>query len=351
MAKILFSVCGVGLGHASRSSILIKELQKKHEIKIISYGNAIDFLENKFNKIEKIHWFNLYYRKNQISKLKTILFNALKIPEIFIKNQNKFKKIINEFNPDILISDFEAVSVFFSKKFNLSSILISNLHAEKFFNPKMSLSEKIEKKISDELILKIFPKPTHCIVASIIKPEKKIKNTYFFYSVINPEIIKMKSKQGKKILCYFGKEYFNKIIPLLKEFPEKKFVFYGKNVNEKINNIEFKKFSNKEWIKDISECNALLSHGGLLTLNEAIYLNKPIYVIATKQWFERLFNGLTIQKLGFGLLERIPTKTGLEKFFKNHKKYVKNLKNKKNKNENKELIKTINSLIEKEIKK
>jgi uncharacterized protein (TIGR00661 family) len=351
MAKILFSVCGVGLGHASRSKTIIKELMKLHEVKIVSYGDAVNFLEKEFNEINKIYWFKLYYRKNQISKFKTILFNLPLLPSVLLKNYNKFKKIINEFKPDIIISDFDAVGITASKLFNLPSILISNLHAEKFFNPELTLIEKIEQKLSDGIILTFFPKPTHCIVASIIKPEKKIKNTYFFYSVINPEIIKMKSKQGKKILCYFGKEYFNKIIPLLKEFPEKKFVFYGKNVNEKINNIEFKKFSNKEWIKDISECNALLSHGGLLTLNEAIYLNKPIYVIATKQWFERLFNGLTIQKLGFGLLERIPTKTGLEKFFKNHKKYVKNLKNKKNKNENKELIKTINSLIEKEIKK
>ncbi|MBN2127396.1 MAG: hypothetical protein JW703_03310 [Candidatus Diapherotrites archaeon] len=351
MARVLFTVCGVGLGHASRASIIIRELKKKHEIKILTYGDAVEFLEREFDNVEEVDWFKIHFKKGRISKSKTFAFNLPYLPSVSAKNYSKIKKSIDEFKPDVIVSDFDVFGIYASKIFNIPSILISNLHAEKFFQPELNLDEKLEQKLTDDMLLSAFPKPTHCVVTSIIKPTESHENTHFFYSIIDSKIIKAKPVEGTKFLCYFGSEYLEKIIPLLKLFPEKQFVFYGKNSDEKDENIEFRKFSRENWIKDISECNALLCHGGLLTISEAVFLNKPIYVFATKHWFERLFNGSTVQTMGFGLLERKPTKEGLNEFFSRLSEFKKNLKEKKIKVENKELIETINSLIEKETSK
>ncbi|MBU1120605.1 teichoic acid biosynthesis protein, partial [Candidatus Micrarchaeota archaeon] len=61
MARILFTVCGVGLGHATRSSQLIEGLIKEHKVFVVSSGEAHDYLQKKFHYNEKINWFNLVY--------------------------------------------------------------------------------------------------------------------------------------------------------------------------------------------------------------------------------------------------------------------------------------------------
>ncbi|MFH1588697.1 MAG: glycosyltransferase family protein, partial [Candidatus Diapherotrites archaeon] len=245
MAKILYTVCGVGLGHASRASILIKELQKKHEVKIVSYGDAVEFLKKEFSGVQEISWFELYYKKEKLSKTKTIAFNLPKAPFVFSGNLLKLKKIIEEFRPDAIISDFDVFGIYAGKLFNIPTILISNLHAEKFIEMKFELSERIEKKFTDDVLVNLFPKPNYTIVSSIEKPEKKRKNTFFYYTIVNPEIMQIKAKEKDYFLAYFSEKTLEKILPLLEKFPGKKFIVYGKNREIKYKNFEFRKFSKK----------------------------------------------------------------------------------------------------------
>ena len=68
MTRILYSVCGEGMGHASRSRILINYLKKqKHEIKIIAGGKAFNFLSKDFDDIFKCEWPGVVYKNNNQS--------------------------------------------------------------------------------------------------------------------------------------------------------------------------------------------------------------------------------------------------------------------------------------------
>ena len=49
MARVLFTVCGIGMGHAARSSVIIKELMKEHEVLVVSYGDGYNFLKEQFD--------------------------------------------------------------------------------------------------------------------------------------------------------------------------------------------------------------------------------------------------------------------------------------------------------------
>ena len=64
MAKILFTICGIGRGHATRSSVIIDALMKNHEILIVSYDDAYEFLKKKY-RIERITWFKMLYEKDR----------------------------------------------------------------------------------------------------------------------------------------------------------------------------------------------------------------------------------------------------------------------------------------------
>src|SRR3989344_1202849 len=117
MAKILYTVCGVGLGHASRSAAIISKLLKKHDVLITSYGKAYDFLKQ-------------------------------------------------EFKPDIIVTDFDVNGLYIAKLFNLPVVTISNMHILNYLPVEMKPKEKIEYLLTEKPMLDAFSPTDYLFVAS-----------------------------------------------------------------------------------------------------------------------------------------------------------------------------------------
>ncbi len=341
MSKIIISVCGVGLGHAARESALIKELKKNNEVIVTTYGNAFNYLKE-FNPI-KINGFKIIYLNGKYNELLSILINIPVLPIIAIKNFLTFKKLVKEFKPDLIISDYDVFSLYTAKLFNIPSILISNMHAINYFKIKKTNTPLITKILG----LKTLNFFNHLIVLSLKKHENK-KNISFYTMIIKPELLKTKPIEKNYYLVYSNKEQLKQLIPLLKKINQKFVVFGSKG---KAKNIKFyEKYSIKTFTKKLIECKGIMSHGGYSLISEAIHLKKPIYTFTTKEFYERYFNGTIIQELGFGVIEEKPTLKGLTTFMNNTKKYKQNIKKSRIKAENKQVIKQIKKII-KQIKK
>src|SRR3989344_7109038 len=128
MSRILYGLCGVGIGHAVRAKVIINQLRKKHEVMIICSHQPYEYLSKVFDNVHRIDGFELEFKRNSIIKYLTFLKNLSKFS---IKNYNELKKItkkIKEFNPDYVISDWETVSSFIAKKLKIPLISIDNQH-------------------------------------------------------------------------------------------------------------------------------------------------------------------------------------------------------------------------------
>ena len=109
MTKILYGVCGEGLGHASRSRILINHLRKKHEIRIVAGGKAYALLSQEFDGVTRIESARFMYQNNQVLLIPSILSMGYRtlvgsIPSFFTA-----RRIIKEFNPDVVITDADPI--------------------------------------------------------------------------------------------------------------------------------------------------------------------------------------------------------------------------------------------------
>ena len=114
MAKILYGLCGEGLGHASRSRILINYLKKKHDIRIVAGGKAFSYMSKEFDYVYEIESPHFVYKGNEAKLFLTII---RMIFQTFLKTPSsllKVRRIIKEFKPDILITDAEPISFFAS---------------------------------------------------------------------------------------------------------------------------------------------------------------------------------------------------------------------------------------------
>src|SRR4051794_7323954 len=105
--RILYGVVGEGMGHATRSRVLLEALSKNHEIHIVVSGRAQKYLEERFKDVHGIWGLTLSYEDNHVRSRRTLLENLRGAVSGWPHNVRQYFKLIDTFQPDVVISDFE----------------------------------------------------------------------------------------------------------------------------------------------------------------------------------------------------------------------------------------------------
>jgi uncharacterized protein (TIGR00661 family) len=319
---------------------LISELKKNNEVIVTTYGDAFNYLKE-FNPI-KIQGFKIIYLNGVYNELLSILSNIPFLPITTIKNYLIFRKLAKKFKPDLIVSDYDVFSLYASKLFKIPCILVSNMHGLKYSSLKKEPTHRQSSLITGVLGLLPFAFFDYLFILSL-KKKQNTEKIRFYSMIVKPEILKAKPKDKNFYLVYSSKEQLEKIIPLLEKINEK-FIIFGLKGNAK--NIEFyEKYSKELFAEKLIECKGILSHGGYSLMSEAIHLKKPIYSFTSARFYERFFNGATIQELGFGLIEETPSINGLNEFFSKITEFKKNILNSNISDESKKIAEEINKLI------
>jgi len=318
--NILYGVSGEGLGHAFRAISVAKYLEAKgHKILIITYGQAYPIFKDKFSII-RVNGLHVMYHNGEAKNTKTILFNI----KNFSKNISKIDEIIkrvNNFNPDLCITDMEPFSSYISHFYKLPLISLSNQNL--FLCCHFNLQNKFIKDylIAKSIIKAITPTADYYITLSLDNMKLKNKNCYLVSPIIRQEILRIKPKSKKYVVVYLSREN-QSVLNLLKKVKES-FIVYGYNINKKEANLQFKK--KEHFIKDFINCKAIISTSGFTSISEAIYLKKPYLALPLKGQFEQVFNAIYLKRKEFGDYSNKLTLKQLNTFLKNINYYKDNL--------------------------
>jgi len=314
MARILYAVQGEGMGHAIRSSVIIRYLLKKHELVIVSSNRAYRFLLNKFDNVYNIYGFHIVYKNNAVDNLKTFVQNVRKLPEGSVNNLRKLIKLIYRFNPNIIISDFEPFSYLVGTLFGIPIIGIDNIHIAKLC--RLSIPKKYKKHYMTASLCprSLGIKADYYLIPTFFYPKKKNPRKIFLVPpVIRDEIITSKPTDKSHVLVYQTSKSYKALIRLLKKI-DQKFVIYGFNRKSRFSNIVFKRFDERNFIEDLTSCKAVITNGGFGVITEAIYLHKPILSVPVKKNFEQITNAIYVQELGYGKFYEELTTQDIEEF-------------------------------------
>jgi len=203
MANILYGVCGQGYGHSSRSEEIIRHLiQQGHLVKIVSHDSGLKVLSKSF-PVEEINGLRLDYRKNRLDYPGTLFENLKHFPK-FVGSIQKIQKIIEEFNIQLVFTDFEPFSCLLANYNGLPVISFDNHHF--LTNAKVSYPSKYRNEaFFVKIITKLItPKANAYLAVTFFEAKAKDRKSFFFPPVIRREIFKLKPKQGG---VYFGLFY------------------------------------------------------------------------------------------------------------------------------------------------
>lgn len=343
MANILYGVAGEGSGHSSRAKEIISHLEEKgHKVKVISYDRGYRNLSPRFD-VEKIFGLHFAYANNEVQYSLTVLRNLRKTPEA-VKSIDKVSKIVDEFKPKVVFSDFEPISGIVANLKDIPLISIDNQHRltnTKIDYPKKHKQDALAAKTVTNLM--IFNSKA-CLVTAFAETEATNKKTFLFPPILRKEVLETKPKQGDYVLVYLTSR-FQGLVDLLKSI-NKRFVVYGFNQNKKESSLVFKKASQKTFLKDLANCEGVIANAGFTLITESLYLGKPYLALPVAGQFEQVLNAFQVDKLGCGKYYDKLDKEKIESFLYNLDYYRKNLKKYK-REDNSKIFRKIDELVEK----
>ena len=117
--RVLYGVVGEGMGHATRSRVILEHLLAKgHELHIVVSGRAHKFLTDKLGArervvIHEIEGLNLKFEGNDLDVAESILLNLEKAPTALTKNVDVMRKVLEGFEPHLSEACVGSVSEIF----------------------------------------------------------------------------------------------------------------------------------------------------------------------------------------------------------------------------------------------
>jgi uncharacterized protein (TIGR00661 family) len=343
MVKILYSVNGDGLGHATRSVPIIQALSKKHKVKVlVSSVRSGNFMKNYLENVTMYDGVRFIYDKNSVNVHKTITKNARKV----LSRSSNLKIIydlIKKYHPQIIITDCDFPTIIVAKFFKIPIICVCNIHSLSEMNYAVPREYKKIYYAQKMLIKAISNKIDYHVLTTFFYLPVKKKNVFLYPPILREEILKMVPKRKKHYLIYQTSSTDENLVSVLKSVNEK-FIVYGYDNSEIDGNITFRKTNNEQFFKDFKDCKACIANGGYSFISEAVSLHKPILSIPINGQFEQVLNALQIKRLGYGdICNSINQKTLLN-FIKNNDRYYNNIKKHKIE-DNSKIIAKIEGLI------
>lgn len=312
--RILYGVVGEGMGHATRSRVVLEHLLAAgHELQIVVSGRAHAMLSKHFEGVHRIHGLHLIYEDNEVKKARTAFSNLKEalLPASWREglpgNVRQWFELARSFSPDVVISDFESWSYLFAKAHDIPVISVDNMqiisrcqHDDDVFqvDPGGFLLAK-------GIVRSKLPGCYHYVITTFFYPPTKRERTTLVPPILRPEVLGAHSAQGDHVLVYQSGEGAEQLAQVLKAFSNVEFLVYGMRrgiaATEQDGNLTHQPFSETRFVEHLATARAVVAGGGFSLMGEAVYLQKPMLSVPLVGQFEQTLNAIYLQKLGYGL--------------------------------------------------
>ncbi|RSK40855.1 MJ1255/VC2487 family glycosyltransferase [Hymenobacter perfusus] len=302
--NILYGVPGEGLGHATRSKVIIGHLLSQgHEVCVVSSSRAYQMLAANFpGRVHEIRGFHLAYKGLTVSKARTAGLTLRSAPENLRVNFRKYRELLCDFEPEVVISDFESFSFLFAKWKGLPVISIDNMQiiSRAALDVPVPTTERGNLTLARQIVRAKLPGSQHYFISTFFPLPLLKERTTLVPPILRPEVLALRPTRGAHVLVYQSATTQKDLVTQLQLLPGQEFRVYGFNKEENHGNVQLRAFSEAGFLADLASARAVVTNGGFSLISEAVYLRKPVCAVPIPAQFEQFLNAAEIEKLGYG---------------------------------------------------
>ena len=332
--RILYGVAGEGMGHATRSRVVIDALSARHEIEVVVSGRAHDYLkahESGRLGVRRIWGLSIVYEDNAVRNFRTVLENVRgAVAGGWPRNVKAYFDVAEKFRPDVVISDFESWSYLFARRYRLPVISLDNNQiVNRCDHPPDVLAGKEKEFLLAMGVVKAkLPGCFHYLVTSFFFPPVSKPRTTLHSPVLRDEILAARAEPGDHLLVYQTSTSNPRLTEILKRCGVECRIYGLRRdlaADEREGNLLWRPFSERTFVDDLRTARAVVSGGGFTLMSEAVYLRRPMLSVPVRKQFEQILNARYLERLGYGKHADEITEEGLGAFLERVPEYERHL--------------------------
>jgi len=275
-------------------------------VHIVVSGRAKDYLAKRFENVHNIWGYTIGYDGNSVSKLQTVLQNLKGAITGWPQNIKKYFELVDTFEPDVVISDFESFSYLYGKNHRLPVISVDNMQIINRckHDPALLAGHEESFELTRSIVKIKAPGCFHYLITTFFYPEVRKARTTLAPSILRPEILAAKSEPGEHLLVYQTSNTNTQLIEDLKASGHECRIYgFRRDIQEDVRdgNLLFRPFSEAGFIDDLRTSRAVVGGGGYTLMSECVYLKKPMLSVPIGGQFEQVLNALYLDQLNYGM--------------------------------------------------
>lgn len=283
--RILYGANSQGQGHLSKAAVLIPLLEQRgHEVRLITSGPApASGYQFRWHR----HLTGLPYIVEQgcTDYGKTFRSWLRHLPE-FMASLNRVRKLVQTYQPDLILSDFEPITA--SPLIGPHCEVIAVSRQVTLFDRSVPLPETqhLERKLTRSAI-RLFT----CGADRLYGYHYEPTSFRCVPPVVRPEVLRARPEQGDHILVYCHFEEAETLIQwaaarcqLVRAYG------FPKMPRGTQGWVDFRPSSREGMLHDLRTAKAVITNAGLTTPVEAFLLGKPVLVVPIASQWEQVVN-------------------------------------------------------------
>jgi len=279
---------------------------------VVTYDRGVQYLKDRFPLVE-VEGFNIATVNNRVSLSGTARDGLVHMVRGHSKYLELKKNIFPQFDPDIVITDFEPMTAHLARHFDLPLMTIDNQHLIRYVDFPCPAKLRPSMLLTEMVIEAFIPGPDLSLVTTFYFGKVKNDRTFLFPPILSDEILGLEPSEGENVVVYLTYGYDTLMDTLAGLSPER-FLVYGAGRIGSEGNLVFRPYGREGFLADLASSRAVIASGGFSLMSEALYLRKPYLGIPVKNQFEQEINTYLLKELGYG--ERSPDagKSAIEGF-------------------------------------
>jgi uncharacterized protein (TIGR00661 family) len=228
LMRILYGVVGEGMGHATRSRVVLEHLLGAgHEVRVVVSGRAHQFLVERLRAypnvaVEEIQGLKLSYFGNRLDKSDSLFMNLRDAPANILQNLRVYRKVAEDgFRPELVISDFESWAALYAINHFLPVASIDNMQiiARCHHDHSVVVGSGFDLPLVKAAVRIKMPGAAHYLVTSFFYPPVARPRTTLLPPILRPEIVAARREPGDHVLVYQTSSSNQELIPALNKLP------------------------------------------------------------------------------------------------------------------------------------
>lgn len=323
--RIIYALTSQGRGHSSRVTAMVEALEARgHEILICAGGYANKLFADQGRDVVEVPVLRHLMHNNHI-RLWTSL---LEVGKKTLETREVVDELIarfEEFQPDLLITDFESYSARAAQRMGLPLMCFNHQQILTHTLYEVPRRYAWDAWVARLVINTVMPRqPEHVLVSSFFYPPLRggeDRGATLVPPILRDAVRNIEPTRGEHVLVYHNDPTgVVGLIDSMRALSDQRFIAYNFEVSEaearELPNIEFKNPNIEGFLADLASAKAVISTAGFTLISEALYLGKPLLVMPNGGIFEQTINALYLEReeLGEAIMHRTPNPADIRAF-------------------------------------